>query len=599
MSSNEPRSDSAAPLEGSDPTTREEQNDNLTLSPDTASDSPDAVSEEIAVPQQAEPDVVASAEGPDSNGTGSTEVSPESEQPRRRVQLRPSVGVDEFKPVPTRGSSTLATDSAVAPAVKVTSDTAPAAPVEPAEGTGPAAEQLVDEPAELSAPDAATADEQADFMKPADSGPVELPPQIDDLGDELEAEITAALAGEEQIVDAASVEEAPEQADSPEQSSEEELEEGARLKGKVDSIHGDSVFLDLGYRSPGVVPVRQFESTKLPEVGQELEVFVSKVKSDEGLIYANLPGGKQRVTADWDSVWKGQVVDCMVTKTNKGGLEIKVGGLRGFLPASQLDLKFVEDLEPFVGQKLTVKVIEANRQKRNLVVSRRACLESERQEAEEALWFTIEKGKKFAGTVKTIKDYGAFVDLGGVDGFLHIGEISWTRIKHPSEVLHEGDQIDVVVVSLDHEKKKIGLGLKQLVQDPWTNAEEKFAKGNTVSGTVTRTTNFGAFIELESGVEGLVHISELDYKRVNRVTDVLNVGQEIDVQILEVDLERKRIGLSVKALKPKPEKEQSGEKRPAEADSDVPTIVRTRTSLKGGIGDSQKGGLFGNPKDFS
>jgi len=288
----------------------------------------------------------------------------------------------------------------------------------------------------------------------------------------------------------------------------------------------------------------------------------------------------------------------MVTGINKGGLEVTVSNLRGFLPASQVDLRFVGDMQQFVGQKLTVQVVEANPKKRNLVVSRRNYLIAERQEAEENLWKTLATGQVFQGTVKTIKDYGAFVDIGGVDGFLHVGEMSWNRIRHPSDLLAEGQAVEVQVISLDPDKKRIGLGMKQLVANPWQLAADKYAPGKTVSGRVTRTADFGAFVELEPGVEGLVHISELDHQRVRRVSDVLQEGQTIDVQVLEVIPDRKRISLSVKALKEKP-----AEAKPADEDL-APSAAeeyarRHRGPLKGGTGGASRGGLFGDPGRFS
>src|SRR5579872_534292 len=197
--------------------------------------------------------------------------------------------------------------------------------------------------------------------------------------------------------------------------------------------------------------------------------------------------------------------------------------------------------------------MEINRKKRNLVVSRRAYLQIERQEAEQKFWETLAVDQVYTGRVKTIKDYGAFIDLGSTDGFLHIGEISWQRIKHPSEVLKEGQTVDVKVLSLDREKKKISLGLKQLVQNPWSTASEKYAPNSTVSGKITRIADFGAFVELEPGLEGLVHVSEIDHKHVRHPSQVLKVHQVVTAQVLEVDVERKRVSLSLKALIARPE----------------------------------------------
>ncbi|MCH7988836.1 MAG: S1 RNA-binding domain-containing protein [Planctomycetes bacterium] len=426
--------------------------------------------------------------------------------------------------------------------------------------------------------------------------PVDLPPEIGDLGRDLDAEIEAALSSGSLESPSTEIQTSTDDVDSLLE--EDALEEGTKLTGKIQSVHGDDVFLDLGSRSPGVVSSRQFESGKKPVVGQIIEVVVSRVDHEEGLIQLNLPKGIRKARGNWEDLAAGQIVDCMVTKTNKGGLEVTVGSIRGFLPSSQVDLAYVSDLEQFVGQKLRVKVLEANPRKRNLVLSRRDFLLIERKESEEQLWKTLEVGLQFTGTVKSIKDYGAFVDIGGVDGFLHIGEISWSRINHPSEVLQDGQQIEVKVLTLDPEKKRISLGMRQLVPNPWTIASVNYPVESTVSGKITRITDFGAFVELEPGLEGMVHISELDHKRVRQVSDVLTVGQQINFKVLEVNPDRKRIGLSLKALVEKPEEQiPAGQTASEETPASMP---KRNKPLKGGTGKPARkgGGLFGNPNDF-
>lgn len=548
-------------------------------SPPATADAPPAPVESadpVASAQPAE-SVQSTEPTPPAEPTQSTESSQPTEsspaEPRRRVQLNPSLDPSQVKAIPSVNK----------PLGKPPILTASGDELQDA-GLG---EELL-ENAE------AAQQANADVAQPP-SDPVEIP-KTAELDADLEAEINAAMSGD---TASPAVVAAPPGEPAGEPVSEDELEPGTRLKATVQSVHGDSVFLDLGFRSPGVVPLRQFESSGAPDVGSKLNVTVNQYNAAEGLILVNLPRGKQRVSGNWDEVTVGQVVDCMVKKTNKGGLEVSVGSLRGFMPAGQIDLNFISDMETFVGQKLSAKIIEANREKRNLVVSRRALLEEERKVAEQEIWKTLEVGQTMPGTVKTIKDYGVFVDLGGVDGFLHIGEISWTRVHHPSEVVHEGQQVDVKIISLDQEKKRIGLGIKQLAPNPWIAIDDNYSTGKSVSGRVSRTTDFGAFIELEPGVEGLVHISELDYKRVNKVTDVLQVGQEVEVQVLNVDGKRKRISLSVKALKAKPADAPGG--RPSDEDlapgGDDQYVRRRKGPLKGGTG-STGGGLFGNPSDF-
>lgn len=537
-----------------------------------------------AAPQESDAGVnEATSSAPAETPQTETPAEPEAVKPQdtdtaeRKVQLKPKVDPDQFKAIPAKGSSS-------APAPKE-GDAGSA--VEPSE------EQL----------------QEAAMMQIAEAAePVDIPPAVDDLDGDLEAELAAALSGQgaQELAKSLSDEEVAAEAKSEDTeipaapaaksgTAEEGIGEGDRLKGIVESINNDDVFIDLGAKAmgvPGMVPLRQF-GDKTPVIGQEVGVKVTSIKEAEGLILLSLPRGHHKPAGDWDAVSAGQVVECVVNKSNKGGLEVNVGSLRGFLPASQVDLYFVGDLEPFVGQKLTVQITEVNPKKRNLVVSRRKYLESEREEIQKELWEKLAIGQEHTGTVKNIKDYGAFVDLGGIDGFLHIGEISWNRIKHPKDALSEQQQINVKILKIDKEKNRISLGMKQLQQDPWQLAEDRYVTGSTISGKVTRTTDFGAFIELEPGLEGLIHISELDHRRVKRVTEVLTTGQETSAKVLEVDPSRKRISLSIKALVDKPE----------EVVEEQPTYERKRKGpLLGGNADESAGGggggLFGNPNDF-
>jgi small subunit ribosomal protein S1 len=425
---------------------------------------------------------------------------------------------------------------------------------------------------------------------------VEMPAE-QELDAALEAEINAAMGGAATTTEGSVATVTTPVAEAP---PEDSLTQGRRLKGKVALVHGEDMFLDLGFRSQGILPLKQFEGKEVPQPGTELTVIVQKVSPEEGLIHVNLPSGRQKVHGNWDAVQEGLVVDCMVTKTNKGGLEVTVSSLRGFMPSGQVALHFVENLEQFVGQKLTVKILEANRAKRNLIVSRRTLLLEERAEAQQKILATLEVGQTLDGTVKSVKDYGAFVDLGGVDGFVHIGQMSWQHIKHPKEVLAEGQAVQVKVISISEDKKKIGLSVKQLSTSPWENAATKYGIGEKVTGTVSRLTDFGAFVQLEPGVEGMIHISELDYKRVARVADVVSVGQELELQVRDVDPVKRRIGLSLKALKAKPEAPPAPEEAAAPEEPAAPPPPKRRVPLKGGREgeEPRRGGLFGNPSDY-
>lgn len=542
-------------------------------SPVATGESPPEAAAATAIAPDAPGEAIASTNGA---ATATPEHgAPPGETERPRVRLNPTIHESAARPIPAFST---APPAIPAPAPAIAAPPMATAPAEPASTVS----------SEMSDPEPP--------RRPASASGVDIPPSSD-LDAAMAAEIDAAMASGELNLLGAPRPEVPAAEGATAKPTEETLERGTKLTGKINSIHADDVFLDLGFRMNGVVQARQFDANKKPAVGQMIEVLVDKVDAENGLIVCNLPRSTRKPGGNWDALSVGQIVDCVVNKTNKGGLEVTISNLRGFLPAGQVDLGFVQNLESFIGQKLRVQVTEVNPKKRNLVVSRRVLLIEERKETEETLWKTLEVGQKFSGKVKTIKDYGAFVDIGGADGFLHIGEISWTRLKHPSEVLSEGQPVEVAVVTLDREKKRIGLGMRQLSQNPWSVATSKYAVGTTVSGVVTRTADFGAFVQLEPGLEGLIHISEMDHKRIHRVTDVVKEGQAVEAKVLEVDPDRKRISLSLKALKDRPEE-------PKKADEDLAPsggeayVAKRKGPLKGGTGGDKPGGLFGNPRDF-
>jgi small subunit ribosomal protein S1 len=361
------------------------------------------------------------------------------------------------------------------------------------------------------------------------------------------------------------------------------VEQGPK-KGRVFRVHGPDVFIDLpGGRSQGVMPLLMFPEG-VPAVGTEVEVTIEGFDSANGLLLLSRKGAA--VEADWDSVAVGQIVEARVTETNKGGLAVDVNGIRGFMPISQIDLYRVEDATQFVNQRLRCLVTEVDVEERNLVVSRRALLEKEREEARERIWGELAEGQVREGVVRSVRDFGAFVDLGGVDGLLHVSEMSWTRVQKPEDVVHQGQRVKVVVLRLDREARKISLGMKQLSASPWDEAAQRFPPGSVVPGKVTRTAQFGAFVELEPGLEGLIHISELAGGRVWRVTDVVKVGQEVQVKVLSLDPNQRRISLSLKAALPK-EEPKAGPEEPEEEEEEAapvkPPKPRT-TPLRGGTG---------------
>lgn len=520
---------------------------------------PPMVDEPVAPVSSAEPHA-AVVDSPVSVSEPAGETAEGDSPQKRRIQLNPTASADQLKAIPTYSSA----------------GAAPTSQLEPGQ-----AGETVPAPAEVV------------IYQDSPREPIPLPAKNAPLEADLEAEISAAMSGTIGAATADGTAGAP-STGAVVPGSEDQVEVGSKLKAKVVSVNPENVFCEVGFRFPALLPSKQFPQGKQPHIGEEFLVVVDRFDTENSVILVSLPKATRRPKGNWEDLAVGHVVECVVNKTNKGGLEVTVSNMRAFLPASQVDLGFIAALETYVGQRFAVQVTEVNPAKRNLVVSRRALLIQERKEAAANFWTGVEVGQQFAGKVKTIKDYGAFIDLGGCDGFLHVGEMSWTRIKHPSEVLQEGAPVDVVILSLDREKQKIGLGMKQLAQNPWNAAAEKYAVGRTVSGRVTRTTDFGAFVELEQGVEGLIHISELDHRRVKRVTEVLTVGQEIQAAVLEVEPERQRISLSLKALKEKPEQPKDEDLAPSKGQA---YVSKRKEPLKGGTGNTG-GGLFGNPGDF-
>ncbi|MFV0444920.1 MAG: S1 RNA-binding domain-containing protein [Planctomycetaceae bacterium] len=511
--------------------------------------------------------------------TGATASAASEDAPRRKVQLNPTFVPQAARPVPNLTES------------DGTAPTEPAAESATADAVGPSEAKTTGEAAAIVAASAPVPE-----PPPRRTAPVEIPGQAE-IDSETEAELAAVMGGAQ--IEAPAVATPEEEGAAP--VTEETLEPGAKLKGTIQNIDTDNVFVDLGLRMTGVIPFKQFDPKKPPVVGQSVNVAVDKVDETEGLILCNLPKGRGKVSGDWSSVVVGQTVEARVSGVNKGGLEVTVGTLRGFLPASQVELGYAANLETYVGQALSVRITEVNPARRRLIVSRRQLLAEEREASSSQMLDEIHPGQVRNGVVKSLKDFGAFVDLGGIDGFLHVGQITWQRINKPSDVLSEGQAVEVKVLTVDREKKRISLSLRQMMSNPWSNAESRYEKGTNLTGKVTRIEPFGAFIELEPGLEGLVHISELDHKRVARVEDVLSVGQMVELQVLDVDPKKKRVSLSAKALKAKPEVVRT----PRPKDEDLAPGQgqvyerKNKGNLKGGIGGPQQGGLFGDPRKFN
>ncbi len=372
------------------------------------------------------------------------------------------------------------------------------------------------------------------------------------------------------------------------QAGEELFEPDSLQSGRVVAVRRDDVFVEFAGRQQGIVSLRQFDVPPRPDA--QVQVVVQRLNPEDGLYELSLPNKAVQVD-DWSDLVEGALVEVRVTGHNTGGLECEVNHIRGFIPMSQVSLYRVEDFAPYVDQRLTCVISEADPERRNLVLSRRAVLEREKEQAREQMLSSLQPGQILDGVVRKLMDFGAFVDIGGVDGLLHVSQLAWGRVKHPSDVLKEGQAIRVRVEKVDPTTGKISLAYRDLLESPWTAAAQKYPPQTVAHGTVTKLMDFGAFVELEPGVEGLVHISELSPKRVWRASDVVKEGQQVDVLVLSMDVEAQRISLSMKALisPPEPVKKEEGESGPAKP-SKKP--AKPTGPLRGGLSRST-GDRFG------
>ncbi len=328
---------------------------------------------------------------------------------------------------------------------------------------------------------------------------------------------------------------------------------GDIVNGTILEIRPQVVLVDIGYKSEGVIPVSEFEDEEI-EVGDQIEVLLESLENDEGLVV--LSKEKAAHKQNWDkivAVYKdGGLVKGKVKSVVKGGLMVNVG-VEAFLPGSQVDIIPPKDLNEFVGNVYEFKIVKVNDERKNIVLSRREVIEAERSEQRQRFLETVTIGDRVKGLVKNITDFGAFVDLSGMDGLLHITDMSWGRVNHPSELLHIGQELEVLILDVDRDKERVSLGLKQLSDNPWADIESKYPIGSQVKGRVTKLLAYGAFVELEKGVEGLVHVSELSWtKRITRPSDVLSLDQEIEAIVLNISVEEQKISLGIRQLDENP-----------------------------------------------
>jgi small subunit ribosomal protein S1 len=339
---------------------------------------------------------------------------------------------------------------------------------------------------------------------------------------------------------------------------------GDVVKGTVISVTSDEVFVNIGFMSDGVVSKEEFtydQAANLKDLvnpGDEIYVYILSINDGDGNVgLSKLKAEEHKVWDEFqDSLEKGTLIEVKINEVVKGGVTANVKGVRAFIPASQLSSKYVENLAAFVGKTLAVKVIELDKDKKKVVLSRKEVEKAEEEVKKDEVWATLRKGDRRTGVVTRLAKFGAFVDLGGIDGLIHLSDLSWKRVMDPSEVVKVGDSVEVYVIDFDKAKGRISLGLKEVSQNPWNAAASGFKVGNIVEGRVVRVVDFGAFVEVAEGVEGLVRISEISEERVSKPSAVLNVGDKVRVKVTELDTKNQRMGLSIKEAKHHQEREE-------------------------------------------
>lgn len=343
------------------------------------------------------------------------------------------------------------------------------------------------------------------------------------------------------------------------------ISRGDIVKGNVISVSDNEVFVNIGYMADGIISREELSNEEdvnpkdIVKAGDEVFVYILDVNDGDG----NVALSKKRADAVkvWDEIEEaakeGKRFNVKISEAVKGGVVAFIKGIRAFIPASQLSLNYVEDLNSFKGKELEVKVIEFDKDSRKIVLSRKEIEKEEKEVKKEEVWSSLKKGEKRTGTVTRLAKFGAFVDLGGVDGLIHLNDLSWKRVLNPSEIVSVGDKVEVYVIDFDKDKGRISLGLKEVAQNPWNTVGERFKVGSTVEGTVVRLADFGAFVEIAEGVQGLVHISEISEERIAKPSAVLNVGDKVKVKILSLDSNEQKMSLSIKDALEKSEEDYS------------------------------------------
>jgi small subunit ribosomal protein S1 len=433
------------------------------------------------------------------------------------------------------------------------------------------------EQAETTATAETTALEQAE-TPPSESADTPAPEQADSPA-ATPAETTPVVATPEPVGE----DYTPEELIQAMEASLRDFKDGDIMEGVVVKIDRDEILLDIGYKSEGVIPSKELsirhdvDPNEVVSVGDRIEALVLQKEDKEGRLILS----KKR--AQYERAWgrieetmaSGRTIKGPVIEVVKGGLILDIG-LRGFLPASLVDLRRVRDLQPYIGTELECKIIELDRNRNNVVLSRRAFLEESQSEGRKKFLENLQKGERRKGTVSSIVNFGAFVDLGGVDGLVHVSELSWKHVDHPSEVVAVGQEVEVEVLDVDLERERVSLSLKATQEDPWKEFERRYKAGEVIPGQVTKLVPFGAFVRVSQGIEGLVHISELSHEHIDTPESVLSVGDEVQVKVVDVDVSRRRVSLSMRQVTPAPAKPTEIEVEPeperGSAEALVPTV---------------------------
>jgi small subunit ribosomal protein S1 len=389
------------------------------------------------------------------------------------------------------------------------------------------------------------------------------------------------------------------------ESSFRDFKDGDIVEGDVVKIDRDEVLLDIGYKSEGVIPAKELsirhdvKPAEVVQVGEHMEALVLQKEDKEGRLILS----KKR--AQYERAWgkieetmqSGQTIKGPVIEVVKGGLILDIG-LRGFLPASLVDLRRVRDLQPFVGQELEAKIIELDRNRNNVVLSRRAFLEESQSEGRKTFLQNLQKGERRKGTVSSIVNFGAFVDLGGVDGLVHVSELSWKHVDHPQEVVAVGQEVEVEVLDVDLDRERVSLSLKATQEDPWKEFERTSQAGAIIDGQVTKLVPFGAFVRVAQGIEGLVHISEISHEHVDAPESVLSVGQEVQVKVIDVDVSRRRVSLSMRQVTAAPPKPKEIEVEPEverDAGPEMTTTIEVPAEILAAVAAAEEAAPAASP----